>query len=72
VKRAFFLLNAAFAMAILALISRAHRASFVIMLPKQLNSSTFSTGFFIYLNCNGVGCLEILIVLVFTLISNFS
>jgi hypothetical protein len=34
VRRVFFLLNAAFAMAILALISRVHLASFVIILPK--------------------------------------
>jgi len=33
VKRAFFLLNGVFAMAILDLISRVHPASFVIMLP---------------------------------------
>jgi hypothetical protein len=38
VKRVFFLLNAAFAMAILALISRVHLASFVIMLPKQCST----------------------------------
>jgi len=34
VKRVFFLLNAAFAMAVLDLISRVHLPSFVNMLPK--------------------------------------
>jgi hypothetical protein len=34
VQGAFLLLNAAFAMAILDLISHVHQASFVIMLPK--------------------------------------
>ena len=42
VKRVFFLLNAAFAMAILDLISRVHLPSFVNMLPKYLKHSTFS------------------------------
>jgi hypothetical protein len=42
VKRVFFLLNAAFAVAILDLISRVHLPSFVIVLPKQLKYSTFS------------------------------
>ena len=45
VQRVFFLLNAAFAMAILDLISRVHLASFVTMLPKQLKYSIFSSCF---------------------------
>jgi len=45
VKRVFFLLNAAFAMAILDLISRLHLPSFVNMLPKNLKHSTFSSCF---------------------------
>jgi hypothetical protein len=40
VKRFFFLLNAAFAMAILDLISHAHLAIFVIVLPKYVKYST--------------------------------
>ena len=40
VKRVFFLLNAAFSMAILDLISRVHLPSFVNMLPKYLKHST--------------------------------
>jgi hypothetical protein len=39
------LLNAAFAKAILDLISRVHLALFVTMLPKQLEHSTFSVVF---------------------------
>ena len=39
-KRFFFLLNAAFAMAILDLISQVHLPSFVNMLPKYLKRST--------------------------------
>jgi hypothetical protein len=42
VKRIFFLLNAAIAMAILDLILWVHLASFVIMLPKWLQYSIFS------------------------------
>ena len=45
VKRFFFLLNAAFSMTILYLTSHIHLASFVIMLPKQLKYSTFSSCF---------------------------
>jgi hypothetical protein len=40
------LLNGAFAMAILDLISRVHLASFVIMLPKYLKYFTFSSCFY--------------------------
>jgi hypothetical protein len=45
VKRFFFLLNVAFAMAILGLLSHAYLASFVIRLPNQLKCSTFSRYF---------------------------
>jgi len=41
----FILLNTAFAMAILDLISRVHLASFVITIPKQLKYSTLSQSF---------------------------
>ena len=41
--KVFFLLNATFAIAILVLILCVHLASFVIMLPKQLKYSTFSS-----------------------------
>jgi hypothetical protein len=47
-KRVFFLLNAAFAMVILDLISHVNLAS-LIMLDIQLKYSTFSS-FFIYKN----------------------
>jgi hypothetical protein len=42
VTRALFLLNAAFAMAFLGLISQVHLPSFANMLPKYLKASTFS------------------------------
>jgi fatty acid/phospholipid biosynthesis enzyme len=42
VKRFFFLLNAAIAMAILDLISQVHLPLFVSMLPKYLKRSTFA------------------------------
>ena len=45
VKRVFILLNAAFTMTILDLISRLQLASFVIMLPIQLKYSTFPSCF---------------------------
>ena len=45
VKRFFFLLNAAFAMAIVDLISQVHLPSFVKMLPKYLKRFTFSSCF---------------------------
>jgi len=41
VKRVFFLLNAAFAMAILDLISRVHLPSFVNKLPKYLKQLVY-------------------------------
>lgn len=64
-KLYFFLSNAAFALAILGLISRVHLAPFVIMLPKQLKYSTFSCYFLSILICIVDGYLEILITLVF-------
>jgi hypothetical protein len=45
VKRAIFLLNAAFAIAKLDLISQVYLPSFVKMLPKYLKDSTFSSCF---------------------------
>jgi hypothetical protein len=48
----FFLLHTAFAMAILDLSSRVHRALFVIMLLKQLKHSTCSTSFWSIIICN--------------------
>ena len=45
VKRFFFLLNAAFAMEILDLISQVHLPSSVNMLPKYLKYFTFSSCF---------------------------
>jgi hypothetical protein len=45
VERFFFLLNAAFAMVILDLISHVHLPSFVNMIPKYLKHSTFSICF---------------------------
>jgi len=65
VKRVFFLLNAAFAMAILDIISRVHLPSFVNMLPKYLTHSTFSSCFWSNIIVTGDGCLEILITFVF-------
>ena len=61
VKRAFFLLNEAFAMAILDLSSHVHLPSFVNMLPKYLKHSTFSSCFWSIILVTGDGCLEILI-----------
>ena len=63
VKCVFFLLNAAFAMAILDLILRVHLASFIIMLPTYLTYSTFPSFFCSTIICNGDGSLEILITL---------
>ena len=65
VKRVFFLLNAAFAMAILDLISRVHLQSFINKLPKYLKHSTFSSCFWSIIIVTGNGCLEILITFVF-------
>jgi len=69
VKRVFFVLNFAFAMAFLDVISCVHHASFVIVLPKYLKYSTFSVCVWLVMFCNGDGCLEILITLVFFHIS---
>ena len=44
-KRLFFLLNAAFAMVFLVLISRVHLESFVIILAECLKYSAFSSCF---------------------------
>ena len=61
VKRVFFLLNTAFAMVILDLISNVHLPSFVNKLPKYLKHSTFSSCFCSIIIVTGDGCLEILI-----------
>ena len=45
VKRAFFLLNAALAIAILHLVPQVHLPLFVKMLPKYLKDSTFCSCF---------------------------
>ena len=50
VKRALFLLNEVFAIAILHLISQVHLPSFVKMLPKYLKDCTFSSRFLVYHN----------------------
>ena len=65
VKRALFFLNAAFAIAILDLISQVHLPSFVNMLPKYLKDSTFSSCFWSNIIFTGDGCVEILITFVF-------
>ena len=59
VKRVFFLLNAAFAMAILDLISHVHLPSFVNKLPKYLKHSTFPSCFCSIIIVTGDDCLEI-------------
>ena len=59
-NKVFCLLNAAFVMTILYLISRVHFASFVIMLPTQFKYSTFSSCCWSIIICNGNGWLEIL------------
>ena len=64
VKRTFFLLNVAFAKAVLDLILLVHLALFVIMLPKQLKYSTFSGFFWYIIICFEGGYLEILITVV--------
>ena len=51
VKRVFFLLNAAFAMAILDLISHVHLPSFVNKLPKYLKHFHILQLFLVYHNC---------------------
>jgi hypothetical protein len=65
VKRFFFLLNAAFAMAILDLIWQVHLPSSVNMLPRYLKHFIFSSCFWSITIATGVGCLEILITFVF-------
>jgi hypothetical protein len=52
-------LNAAFAMAILDLISQVHLPPFVNTLPKYLKHSTFSSCFWSIIIVNGDGCFEI-------------
>ena len=70
-RKVFFLFNADLAMAVLALISRVHLASFVIMLPKWLKYYTFSSCFSFFTICMANGWLEIVITLVsFTFISS--
>jgi hypothetical protein len=59
-------LNAAFAMAILYLISCVHPASFVIMQPKYLKYSEFSCYFWAIIIWTKDGCLQIIITLVFS------
>ena len=65
VKRVVLLLNAAFAMAVLVLISHVHLASFFVMLPKYFKCSTFYSCSSSIIICTGSGCLGILITLVF-------
>ena len=65
VKKAFFLLNSAFAMTILYLILHVHLASFVILLPKYFKYSTFSSWFWPTIISNAHFSLEILITSVF-------
>jgi hypothetical protein len=55
------LLNAAFAISIMDLISQVQLASFVNMLPNYLEDSTFSSCFWSIVSFTGNGCLEILI-----------
>jgi len=55
------LLNAAFAMEILDLISQVHLPSFVNMLPKYLKDSIFSSCFWSIIIFTGKSRLEILI-----------
>ena len=57
VKRAPFLLNAAFAITIIHLISQAHLPSFVNMVPKYLKDSTFSSCFWSIIIFTVNGCL---------------
>jgi len=66
-----FLLKAAFAMAVLDLISHVHLASFVITLHKQLKYSTFASCIWSTIICIGDGCLEILITLIFFFHNHF-
>ena len=66
VKRAVFLLNAAFAIAILDLISQVHLLSFVNMLLKYLKDSTFPSCFWFIIIYTGNDCLAILITFVFS------
>ena len=61
VNRVFFLLNAAFAMAILDLISQVHLPSFFNTLPKYLKHSTFSSCFCSIIIVTGDGCIHIYI-----------
>ena len=65
IVKTFLLLHAAVAMTILHLISRVHLALFVITLHKQLKYSKLSSCFWPTTICTVVGCLEILITLVF-------
>jgi len=58
VKRFFFVLNVAFAIAILGLISQVHLPSSVNMLPKYLKHFTFSSCFWSIVIITGDGCLE--------------
>ena len=66
VKRLFFLLNAAFAVAILDLISHVHHPSFVAVLHKHLKDSTFSGSFWSIIIFTGNGILSVLITFVFS------
>jgi hypothetical protein len=59
VKRVFFLINSAFSMAILDLISQAHLPSSVNKLPKYLKHFTFSSCFWSIFIVTGVGCLKL-------------
>jgi hypothetical protein len=61
VKRAFFMLIAAFALPILELISRVHVSSPVIMLPEQLKYSTSSCYFCFDLSQSALGMTDVAI-----------
>jgi len=66
VKSVFFLLNAAFAMTNLDLISHVYFPSFVNMLHKYLKHSTFYSCLWSIIIVTRDGCLEILITFVFS------
>ena len=65
VKSFFFFFYGAFAVTILDLIPFVHLASFVIVLPKYMKYSTFSTCFWSIIIYNVDNCNEVLISLIF-------
>ena len=66
VKIVLFLLSAAVAMAILALILCVYIVSFVIMLPKDFKFSAFYSCFWSIIICTGNGSIEIFSTLLFS------